>query len=289
MSHGLIDFLDVQTRLSGAPNVCEENDRQAPLVLPAPQTHQLNAPTSLRPIQTQNDAIPSSIAIDPLPPMQAPTPPGDKPAELSCIEEHPSSAINPERPTSSPIVTQTASHPAVVPKTLPCWKWEDNSCSLDATLLISLRVLQEHMDKVAELTQTEPIFAVWLARVRAWRAKGNWQAYSGKDMNQARNSLRDLLKDGGLKSRSIAIGEASDIDELVPIFIPPKLTTSSLKTYFTCYAPIHSLPGNEKDDKTGFKQHRPCHLLLNAADGVNHSTQDMVKKFVITLFPLYIC
>src|SRR5277367_5548665 len=85
---------------------------------------------------------------------------------------------------------------------------------------------------------------------------------------------------GGLNNRSIAINKKSAIDNLIPIFIPPELTTSTLKTHFSCNAPQHSQPGHENHQNTHFKIHKITFLLMNSKDGVNRSTQNMLNNFV---------
>jgi len=100
-------------------------------------------------------------------------------------------------------------------------------------------------------------------------------------MKDVRNSVHGLLLAGGLdNNRSITINKKSGVDDLIEIFIPPELTTSILKTLFSCNAPQHSLPGHEHDQKTQFKVRRLPFLLMKGKDGVNSSTQNMLDNFV---------
>jgi len=106
-------------------------------------------------------------------------------------------------------------------------------------------------------------------------------------MKDVKNSIRGLLLAGGLNNRSIAIHKKSGIDDLIPIFIPPELTTSTIKTHFSCNAPQHSHPGHENDQTTRFKIRKIPILLMNGKDGVNRSTQKMLDDFV-TIYSLSI-
>ena len=99
-------------------------------------------------------------------------------------------------------------------------------------------------------------------------------------MRDVRNSIRRLLLAGGLENRSIAINKESAVDDLIPIFIPLELTTSALKTHFSCIAPQHSQPRHENDQNTNFKIRKLPFLLINGRDGVNRSIQNMLDNFV---------
>src|ERR1700685_439315 len=89
--------------------------------------------------------------------------PGAPPIVSTAIEGSPSgnpspsdlaghgSSVRAVKQTTSPVTKP-------VPKALPCWKWKDDSCSLDATLLLSLRVLQEHKDKCIGVKSGEPVY-----------------------------------------------------------------------------------------------------------------------------------
>lgn len=145
---------------------------------------------------------------------------------------------------------------------------------------MSLRVLQERIDKLANVRQHEPVYRTWLDHVRKWIDQGDWRNYQGSIMKDVRNSIRGLLFAGGLNNRSITIDKKSGIDDLIPIFIPPELTTSTFKTHFSCIAPQHSQPGHESDQNTHFKIRKMPFLLMNGKDGVNRSTQSMLDNFV---------
>ena len=147
---------------------------------------------------------------------------------------------------------------------------------------MSLRVLQERIDNFANVRQHEPVYRTWLDHVRKWIDQGDWKTYQGSIMKDVRNSIRGLLLAGGLNNRSIAINKKSAIDDLIPIFIPPELTTSTFKTHFSCNAPQHSQPGHENDQNTHFKIRKIPFLLMNGKDGVNGSTQNMLDNFVTT-------
>ena len=153
---------------------------------------------------------------------------------------------------------------------------------------MSLRVLQECIDNFANVRQHEPVYHTWLDHVRKWIDQGDWRTYQGSIMKDVKNSIRGLLLAGGLKNRSIAIDKKSGIDDLIPIFIPPELTTSTFKTHFSCNAPQHSQPGHENDQNTQFKIRKMPFLLMNGKDGVNGSTQNMLDNFVTTYsLPIY--
>src|ERR1700733_7255947 len=142
MSHHVGDLLDVQIRRLGPPHiqvdVCDDNDRQtANLITEQPQSPHLKVPTYFprrKLIHLQNEATSFCINMGPAHPAQTPTPPGDT---LPGMEETCSSPVNPKpgHPASSSTVTQTSNVVSYVPKSLPFWKWQDDSCSLDATLL----------------------------------------------------------------------------------------------------------------------------------------------------------
>ena len=150
---------------------------------------------------------------------------------------------------------------------------------------MSLRVLQERIDIFVKIQEYEPVYRTWQNHVRKWIEQGDWRTYQGSVMKDVRNSIRGLLVAGGLNNRSISINEKSEIDDLIPIFIPPELTTSIFKTYFSCNAPQHSQPGHENDQNTIFKIRKLPFLLMNGKDGVNGSTQNMLDNFVMALLP----
>jgi len=76
------------------------------------------------------------------------------------------------------------------------------------------------MDKFAHVKKCEPVYRAWFTHVRKWSDKGEWRTYNGSTMTDVRNSIRALLKDGGLADGRITINKNSGIDDLVPIFIP---------------------------------------------------------------------
>jgi hypothetical protein len=57
---------------------------------------------------------------------------------------------------------------------LPCWKWLDDSCSLDAVLLLSLRVHHELPAKCQTLSSAdvEPVYESWRKAIQYWQSKG---------------------------------------------------------------------------------------------------------------------
>ena len=159
---------------------------------------------------------------------------------------------------------------------LPCWKWDDNSCSLDAVLLISLRVHQELGALCHGLGETEPIYTAWRTVVETWQKRGTWVKYLGRQMNETRNSMRDLLKAGGLNNgRSMIIGMNSSVVDTLSIFIPPSLTKVTVKTVYECTAPIHTGEPVQAD-KTRILEH----LCVQGHWAKNSSTQEMLKNLV---------
>jgi hypothetical protein len=172
---------------------------------------------------------------------------------------------------------------------LPCWKWLDDSCSLDASLLLSLRVHQELHAKCQSLSSdaVEPVYESWRKSIQDWQSKGAWENYNGASMHDKRNSIRELLKDGGLKDgKSITISKNTTDSALMSIFIPPSLSTFHIKTHFKCTAPVHlQNPGLESQaSKTrSLKQ-----VSVQGIWAKDSGTQEMLHKSVLPKMPIIV-
>ena len=85
---------------------------------------------------------------------------------------------------------------------------------------MSMRVHQELWDRIgtAGNLNSEPVYEVWKTNLATWKTRGDWYQYDGAAMNQCRDSMRQLLLEGGLDKRSLKITDKSNVDVIIEIF-----------------------------------------------------------------------
>jgi hypothetical protein len=166
---------------------------------------------------------------------------------------------------------------------LPGWKWYGMSCSLDAVLLLSLRVYHELPAKCQALSpdHVEPVYEAWRNAVQQWQSKGEWKSYNGAVMHEKRDSIRALLQDGGLKNgKSVTISQYTSDFDILSIFIPPSLTTFQIKTQFKCRSPVHA---DDPDfEFEAYKTRTLKHLSIQGIWAKNSSTQQVLDRSVMS-------
>ena len=133
-----------------------------------------------------------------------------------------------------------------------------------------------------------PVYEAWRSAVQQWQSKGGWENYNGAAMHDKRNSIRDLLKNGGLKNgRSMTISKDTNDFDILPIFVPSTLTTFQIKTQFKCQASVHA--DNPDFESEASKTRVLKHLSIQGIWAKDSSTQQMLDRSVMSHVSLIHC
>ena len=160
------------------------------------------------------------------------------------------------------------------------------SCSLDAVLLMALRVQQELGDESWRIMENavDPCVVNFRTMVANWCTTGAWRAWSQSDMDHRRDSIRELLKDGELcKATPVEITQSSSVHDIIYVFILKQLSGLhfELELKYRCnVASCHSKNKKEGISIESIKKWDSAALSVYAAWSHNSSTQAMINRLV---------
>ena len=140
--------------------------------------------------------------------------------------------------------------------TLPIWRWQQNSCSLDASLLFGTLVIQFMPERVLEYrklhgVEDKGLFDATYNTIDSWErgAGRTWDDWSVSAMTGLRNKVRALLKE-----RQIHVTINSAVADTLPKIIPVCFRSPKLFFQYHCLAKgcshISSDEGRDRMKKT---------------------------------------
>ena len=179
-------------------------------------------------------------------------------------------------------------------RVLPCWRWADASCSLDAVLLMVLQVHQNLPDVMAVMPETglDQVFYQFRAAVAGWRKDRAWEMFPQDSMQRIRDSIRNLLKDSKLRGKApvVTISHRSSIDDTLPLLLPSILTTLKVEITMQCSAP-NCVEFHRENNAVQIKASRVMNADALHVDGQwqkGSSTQEVIDRLVIPISALLI-
>jgi hypothetical protein len=111
-------------------------------------------------------------------------------------------------------------------------KWKDNSCALDAVLLLSTAAQMAVPNAFDNSILSMPDeFQGLRVSVKHWTETGLWHTWNTDDLSNARNSIRENLR---TRISPIWITGNTAIDQLTPIFFPAQLTYIQVELSYQC-------------------------------------------------------
>jgi len=122
-------------------------------------------------------------------------------------------SVKKERNTPAAPPTKTTA-PEAGTKIIPCWKWHDNSCSLDATALASLLMMIRLPVQTHLVTYKSPAAFVQLM-TNFDDVKGGWERWNSEAMTAVRDGVRRRLEKEG-----ILVSGRSSVEQTLGTMIP---------------------------------------------------------------------
>jgi hypothetical protein len=120
---------------------------------------------------------------------------------------------------------------------LPIWRWKDNSCALDAVLILLLLTFieipfaQESLERLSSIDGEIPRNLL-SHKFQAWSAKP-WSQWSSTSMSAVRDQVRAYLE---VQQTPVPVSEDSEVTVLLNL-IPSQLSTTRIERMWEHYVP----------------------------------------------------
>jgi hypothetical protein len=211
--------------------------------------------------------------------------------QIEEVKDHPSGSGDLALEVKGPIseVKDPAPKPMLEVRVyvLPCWHWEDDSCSQDAVMLIFLRVYQNLQEVIDSLQDTghDQVFYILRTAVAGWSKGRRWDQYPQLIMQKIRNSTRTLLNNPDLRGDApvVNISNRSSIYDTLPLFLPSELTSMRVETMMRCEVP-RCIEMHRSDESVHIQATRVMNLDALHVDGAwqkGSSMQEIIDRLVL--------
>jgi hypothetical protein len=183
----------------------------------------------------------------------------------------------PDIQVAKPAVTLASTSSVPIPN-LPTWRWAQNSCSLDATLYVVLRICETLPNHVSHCVDSaDQSFQVFHSHYL--HLQGPW---TNREMTKARDAVRATLA-SGLGASPLIISGTSTLDGLVMRLIPARLRDLTTTYKYECQSKscidkVNSDP--DKFDRVQRRDGHPDYLIYPAKFQKNSDTQTLLSKVV---------
>jgi len=171
------------------------------------------------------------------------------------------------------------------PEEVPLAEWHQNSCSLDSSMAMGIRVRQE-LGEICEKVPSEKkmlLFETLGTAVAEWTMMfGPYQHWPLKELTERRDSCRDLLRRGHVDGVTITIGADSAVENTLDLFIPSVLSKIKAKFIYQC-TPKGKSQCTEGGDQILTTERVWDHLNFPAAWAHNSSTHQIIARLVMAL------
>jgi hypothetical protein len=171
--------------------------------------------------------------------------------------------------------------------TLPTWRWKDNSCSLDAALIIAVQVcvnIPLYVEKTRQMTIKSPLvcFEMVADQIDGWASQGrsSWESWEGAG---TLTKFRDRIRAGLIHTHKLVINAKSSVSDCLHKLLHDRLTRPTVELKFTCHAKACRQKrdkGQNAGPQSMKKTISPDVFLFPAAWQNNISTQDIWERIV---------
>ena len=116
---------------------------------------------------------------------------------------------------------------------LPIWKCRDDSCSLDAVLVMAILVQQALSRRCAAFDRPGLPYQSLRQAYMEWSARGEWPSWNQREMEARRDAIRTLFHE----VHGVTIDVRSRLEDTLPVLIPTFFTEFRVDLIWRCRAP----------------------------------------------------
>ena len=171
--------------------------------------------------------------------------------------------------------------------TLPIWIWSDNSCSLDAMMMIILLaclLMPDEMKAIADSSESSLEFKTLVGAICGY--PGTWEEFMVNLMTALRELIRQNLLD---RPNPIKLTLNTPLDSTFNLIVPQALRTLHISTLYQCTnatcARLSANSGGHPDGLRWSKVTTPEQLSFRGAfQGECESVQSLVDRMVFSVY-----